>query len=263
MPDSIKSSIQGGRRLAQTPRHERALVSIVAVVFRARRELLALLESVAPMFGPSLEVIVIDGGSQDGTIELLQDWNDRVDYWISEPDAGIYDAMNKGVAVATGDYVLHLNAGDRLRHLPFDELKQCKADNIDAACFAVDMAGFGIHRPRTGFLLRFSNSWHHQGTFYHRADHLGYNPLYRVFGDFDLNQRMVKSGKSVRLFDVVVAEQAVVGVSANQATYQEQYALIRTNFGLPYVWLARIWRRIFPVVAWMKRRSENESQSPQ
>ena len=55
--------------------------------------------------------------------------------------------MNKGLAAATGEYVLHLNAGDRLRYIPRQELEKSLADNIDVACFAVAMEGFGIHRP--------------------------------------------------------------------------------------------------------------------
>jgi len=55
-------------------------------------------------------VIVIDGGSDDGSIDILRHFDDSIDYWISEPDQGIYDAMNKGIAAATGKFVLHLNA---------------------------------------------------------------------------------------------------------------------------------------------------------
>ena len=57
------------------------------------------------------ELIVIDGGSEDGTVEVLRQWDDKIDYWFSETDSGIYDAMNKGIAAAHGEYVLHLNAG--------------------------------------------------------------------------------------------------------------------------------------------------------
>lgn len=61
-----------------------------------------------------IEYIVIDGGSKDGSAELIKKNADRIDYWISEPDAGIYNAMNKGILQATGKYVLFLNSGDYL-----------------------------------------------------------------------------------------------------------------------------------------------------
>ncbi len=254
MSEQVKSSVMGGRRLLGDLPATPPLVSIVSVVFRARHELPPLLESIFAWPGIRPEIIVIDGGSNDGTRELLQEWNEKIDYWVSEPDQGIYDAMNKGVAAATGKYILHLNAGDRLRQIPHEDLKSCLAENVDAACFAVEMQGFGIHRPRPGFIMRFANSWHHQGMFYLRASHMGYDTQYRIFGDFDLNQRMLKANKSIRFFPaVVVAQQATVGVSSNQQTYREQYALVRKNFGLPYVGLAMLWRYVSPLIPWVKR----------
>lgn len=171
------------------------LVSIVSVVFRARQELPSLLENILALRDDRTELIVIDGGSDDGSVDILRQFDDSIDYWVSEPDRGIYDAMNKGVAAATGDFVLHLNAGDRLLCIPRQELEQALADNIDVACFAVKVEGCRIYRPRTGFFLRFANCWHHQGTFYRRETHLGYSTQFRIFSDFDLNQRMMKAGK--------------------------------------------------------------------
>ena len=62
-------------------------------------------------FSPA-EIIIIDGGSNDGTLEIIKSYNDFIDYWVSEPDNGIYDAMNKGVSFATGDIVGILNSDD-------------------------------------------------------------------------------------------------------------------------------------------------------
>lgn len=229
------------------------LVSIISVVFRARQELPPLLDSIIALRDDQTELIVIDGGSDDGSIDILRHFDDSIDYWISEPDRGIYDAMNKGLAAATGEYVLHLNAGDRLRYIPRQELEKSLADNIDVACFAVAMEGFGIHRPRAGFILRFTNAWHHQGTFYRRESHLGYNTQYRIYGDFDLNQRMVKAGKSIRLSNTVVAEQMSPGASRDMVMYPEQYKVVKQNFGTPYVCLAHVWRYTWPVIPTFKR----------
>jgi len=253
LTEPITARIEGGRRLREATRAAPPLVSIISVVFRARQELPSLLESIIALRDDSTELIVIDGASGDGSIDILRRFDDSIDYWISEPDQGIYDAMNKGIAAATGKFVLHLNAGDRLRRIPRQELEQALADNIDVACFAVEMAGFGVHRPRTGFILRFANAWHHQGTFYRRASHLGYDTQYRIYGDFDLNQRMVKAGKSVRLSNTVVAEQVSVGVSGDRATYREQYHVVQQNFGTPYVCLARLWRYVWPIFPILKR----------
>ena len=203
--------------------------------------------------GEDTELIVVDGGSDDGTLDVLRQYAGSIDYWISEPDRGIYDAMNKGIAAATGKFVLHLNAGDRLLFIPRHELEQSLEDNIDVASFAVETPRSGTHLPTAGFVLRFANTWHHQGTFYRREGHLGYDTQYRIFADFDLNQRMAKAGKKVRLSNTVVAKQISVGVSADMATYGEQYNVVKQNFGTPYVCLAYLWRYFWSAI-WALQR---------
>jgi glycosyltransferase involved in cell wall biosynthesis len=61
----------------------------------------------------NIEYLVIDGGSTDGSLELIKQWSSQVHQWISEPDAGIYDAMNKAVRIASGEWIIFMNAGDR------------------------------------------------------------------------------------------------------------------------------------------------------
>ncbi|WP_338355663.1 glycosyltransferase [uncultured Marinobacter sp.] len=90
----------------------RPKLSIITVSFNCRDELERTIKSVLAQSIKSIEYIVIDGGSQDGTYDLLKSYSDQIDYWVSERDSGIYDAMNKGCAVAQGEGVLFLNAGD-------------------------------------------------------------------------------------------------------------------------------------------------------
>ncbi len=225
-------------------RRKPPLVSIISVVFRAGQELAPLLESILAFLEDDVELIVIDGGSDDGSIDILRKFNDSIDYWISEADQGIYDAMNKGIAAATGQFVLHLNAGDRLLCIPRQELEEALADHNDVACFAVKVEGSRTFCPRSGFALRVTNFWHHQGVFYRRENHLGYSTQYRIYGDFDLNQRMLKAGKSVRLSKTVVAEVISVGVSGSTSAYHEHNRVVKENFGTYYVCLANLWRYV-------------------
>ena len=74
------------------------------------------MDSVLAQTYPNLEYIVIDGGSADNSRELIQSHADRIAYWVSEPDRGVYHAMNKGIKQATGDYLLFLNSGDSFVH---------------------------------------------------------------------------------------------------------------------------------------------------
>ena len=87
-------------------------ISIITVVLNAAGELKRTAHSVLGQEYPHLEFIVIDGGSTDGTLEVTKTLGKNIDHWTSGPDQGIYDAMNKGLAIATGEWINFMNAGD-------------------------------------------------------------------------------------------------------------------------------------------------------
>lgn len=89
-------------------------ISVITVCYNAATTLDHSIVSVLNQTYPNIEYIIIDGGSTDGTVDIIKKYSDRLAYWVSEPDNGIYDAMNKGVKKATGDYVLFLGADDKL-----------------------------------------------------------------------------------------------------------------------------------------------------
>ena len=88
-------------------------LSVITVSFNARDVIRQTLASVTGQTYSDLEYIVIDGGSTDGTQAVIGEYTARIARFVSEPDGGIYFGMNKGIAAATGDFVLFLNAGDR------------------------------------------------------------------------------------------------------------------------------------------------------
>ncbi|HEX3386494.1 MAG TPA: glycosyltransferase, partial [Mucilaginibacter sp.] len=90
----------------------RPKVSIVTVVFNAADSLELTILSVINQSYPNTEFIIIDGGSTDGTVDLIKKYDKKINYWISEKDSGIYDAMNKALDVVSGDWVYFLGAGD-------------------------------------------------------------------------------------------------------------------------------------------------------
>jgi glycosyltransferase involved in cell wall biosynthesis len=231
---------EGGRRARGYRRASAPLISIVTVVFRDRDELEQILRNVFTFDTGNFELVVIDGGSNDGTRELLEQWDDKIDYWLSEPDAGIYDAMNKAAQAAQGEYLLHLNAGDRLLALPVEELAQARADKIDVAAFRVSLDGRHIFYPSARTLLRFRNTLHHQGTFYRREIFPGYDLQYKVLADFDVNQKLVRQGVRARTYRKVVASHASGGISASSQAEVEHFRIIRKNHGAAHVALAWI-----------------------
>lgn len=91
--------------------------SIITVTYNAAQWLERTIQSIINQTYPGIEYIIVDGGSTDGTVDIITNYELQITKWISEPDNGLYDAMNKGLQLATGDYVWFINAGDRV-HSP-------------------------------------------------------------------------------------------------------------------------------------------------
>lgn len=88
------------------------LISVVTVSYNAVSVIEKTILSVISQTYSSMEYIIIDGGSTDGTVDVIKKYSDKISYWVSEPDKGVYDAMNKGVKIASGEWVNYMNAGD-------------------------------------------------------------------------------------------------------------------------------------------------------
>ena len=90
----------------------RVKVSIITVVFNGAKYIRSAIQSILSQDYDNIEYIVIDGGSIDGTVDIVKEYQDKISVFISEPDEGIYDAMNKGIALATGNVIGILNSDD-------------------------------------------------------------------------------------------------------------------------------------------------------
>ncbi len=89
-------------------------LSIITINYNNANGLKKTIESVVGQTQKDFEYLIIDGGSNDGSVEVIKQYADKINYWVSEPDKGIYDAMNKGILAAKGEYLLFLNSGDVL-----------------------------------------------------------------------------------------------------------------------------------------------------
>lgn len=93
---------------------EKLKMSIVTVVFNGENYLERTIKSIVNQTYKNVEYIIIDGNSKDGTLAIIDKYKENISYWISEPDKGIYDAMNKSLDLITGDFVWFINAGDEI-----------------------------------------------------------------------------------------------------------------------------------------------------
>lgn len=116
-------------------------ISIITVSYNAATTIEQAISSVVNQTYTNIEYIIIDGGSTDGTVDIIRKYEDRIAYWVSEPDKGIYDAMNKGIDAATGDYVYFLGADDALRDIAtIESVVECiNKDMYELYCFSVYM----------------------------------------------------------------------------------------------------------------------------
>jgi glycosyltransferase involved in cell wall biosynthesis len=174
-------------------------VSVITVAFNSAPTIVRTLTSVAEQTWPDIEHIVIDGASTDGTLDALRWHGQHLAHFVSEPDAGIYDAMNKGVAVASGDVIGFLNADDHYANANVigKVAGAMLEDDLDAvfgdvAFFDDNAPEAVIRRYRSGRFRPERLGWGwmpaHPGFFVRRKifDLVGpFSTSYRIAGDFE------------------------------------------------------------------------------
>jgi len=171
-------------------KEQQPLVSVIIPVLNRAKQLEAALLSVLSQRVGIAEVIVIDGGSTDGTLDIVQKYCDRLAYWVSEMDRGIYDAMNKGIKRARGKYVYFMGSDDTLI-ARLDELRSvlCDPSTIYYGNLRTQ-SGKGWDGPFNSWRLAV-RTMNHQSMFYPiiAFDNGGFSTKYRICGDWEFNLR--------------------------------------------------------------------------
>jgi glycosyltransferase involved in cell wall biosynthesis len=203
---------EGGARVRGNLKHSlpnKPLLTVITVVFNGAATLEHTIRSVIEQTYGNVEHIIIDGGSTDTTLEILRKYEGSVDYWVSEKDAGIYDAMNKGIALARGDYIGMLNSDDYFAHpsalkVIATRFITSKVDAVFSCLDIVDPANLNrvLRKYRissfTPFMLRIGVMPPHP-TFYCKKscyEKAGlYRTDYRIAADFEMLARLLLKHK--------------------------------------------------------------------
>ena len=205
-------------------------ISVVVAVLNGARTLPACLDSIAAQSHQSREIVVIDGGSTDGTVEYLRRNAARLGSWTSEPDRGIYDAWNKALARAQGEWIAFLGADDRFHDA--DALRALAAaaattrsrvvygrmDLVTRSGAVAQTVGQPWARARRDFLDGFM--FPHPGALHHRslfAEHGNFDQAYRYAGDYEFLLRELVT-RDAEFVDRVVVDMAVLGMTARPQT---------------------------------------------
>lgn len=219
-----------GKRKAGSP--NQPVVTVVTSVLNGEQTLEETIQSVLQQTYPNVEYIIVDGASKDGTVALLSRYSDSIDYWISEPDRGIYDAWNKGLGYARGDWVIFVGADDQLTPTAIESLVNAAlkdAGPADFVCGKVEMLRDGQVTRTIGAawswrkFRRYMSIAHSGGM--HRAEYFKrfgrFDSSYRICGDYEL---LLRAGQQLKVVfvDTVVTRMRMGGVSnANDRVFRE------------------------------------------
>jgi glycosyltransferase involved in cell wall biosynthesis len=176
-------------------------ISVITVSLNAHATLAMTLQSVLGQSFDGHEILVVDGGSTDGTVEIIREHASGLAWWVSEPDQGIADAMNKGIARARGEWLLFLHADDYLH--ASDALERAVTRLADADILACAIEYREPDRSRVvrsrgfGAWMNFKTGFWHQGLLIRRSlfDRIGlYDPAFRIAMDYEWLLRAYRAG---------------------------------------------------------------------
>ena len=215
------------------------LISIVTVVYNAENVIEDTIKSLLAQTFTNYEYIIIDGQSTDNTHVIIDTYRTHITTYISEPDKGIYDAMNKGLSLASGKWVYFLNAGDRFYNS--DVLQKISqnylADEKAIICGRVKLVDNFKNKLLTGyyplfevhgrnFRKLFTSAFCHQALLiprkaYNEVD--GFNLQFKTFSDFNTVVNILNQSYKVKYVDDVISEYDINGTSANWKKAKPHY----------------------------------------
>jgi len=226
---------------------ETPVISIITVIYNGVKLLPGTIDSVIGQTYPAIEYIIIDGGSSDGTVEIIEKYADQINQWISEPDKGLYDAMNKGLKMATGDFVWFMNAGDHI-YAPntvekMMEKWQPDTDILYGEVMLVDDARKELGTRSATTKQKLTNPLHwqdlakgmvvcHQG-FLPRREIAPFYIENNLTADIDWVIKCLKASKRTTATEIIVASYLVGGISKqqHQQSLKDRYFVLKEHFG--------------------------------
>jgi len=199
----------------------------------------------------NIDYIVIDSGSTDGTLDIIKKYANHISYWVSEPDNGIYDAMNKGWAAADNSFILFLGAGDRIISLPNSMDSYSKNDVVYGT---VNMGEKTVFTARADFHLKLYNSLHHQALLVNKAFHPTppFDLRYSIYADFDFNQRLMIGGANFVYSPDFIGYARPGGVS-DRKCFAESLRIVSSNYGFLWASLALLGYYAMKAIPVLKR----------
>jgi glycosyltransferase involved in cell wall biosynthesis len=224
---------------------DKPVVSLITVVYNGKRFIEPTIRSVINQKCTNFEYIIVDGGSTDGTLDIIRKYEKQISKWITEPDSGLYDAMNKGINLATGDYLWFMNAGDEI----YDPEVLCKIfenikDNADiyygeTIIIDPDRNEIGMRRQKTPEKLDWKSLKKgmvvsHQSFIVKKTIAPYYDLNYKCSSDIDWVIKSLKASKQIENTHLILSRFMDGGRSKSTIvpSLKERFKIMVRHYGL-------------------------------
>lgn len=226
--------------------HPTPKFSVITVCYNAEATIEDTIQSVISQTYHHVEYIIVDGASKDRTMDIVNRYRDRIAVVVSEPDQGLYDAMNKGIRLATGDYLCFLNAGDSFHE---DDTLQQMVHSIHTFQLPDVLYGETELVDHEGHFLRMRRlqapehlTWKsfrqgmlvcHQAFFPRRDLVMPYDLRYRFSADFDWCIKIMKKSKVLHNTHLTLIDYLAEGITTHnhQASLKERFRIMARHYG--------------------------------
>lgn len=226
--------------------HKKPLISVITVCYNSYEMLQRTIKSVRMQTYSEIEYIVIDGASKDSTLRLIKENEDIINLWISEPDNGLYFAMNKGLELANGDYVIYINAGDMF-YMPdtLEKIFENHQNDVDiyygdTMILAQNQKELGSRRlssPKqlTKNSFRWGMTVCHQSILIKRTIAPKYDTSYRITADYDWVLTSIENAKKIVNTNNYISKFLSGGLSSKHVVKanKERYKIMCKHYGTP------------------------------
>lgn len=233
-------------------------ISVVTVTFNAAKTLEQTILSITNQTYHNIEYIIIDGASTDGTIDIINKYATKITYWISEPDKGIYDAMNKALKIAQGDFLIFMGADDIFYTSDVIEKMVGQMLNSETVYYG-NVIFKGLNKKHNGKFNKIkwaTTNISHQAIFYPKKifKSYTYNTKYRIYADYAYNLTLLKDKVNFKYINEIITLYSMEGISANSKDkiFQEDYKkLLTDSIGISAYYIGTCIRYLYHIKIWL------------
>lgn len=226
-------------------------ITIATVCYNAAKDIEQLIASVCGQDYERLEFIIVDGGSNDGTLDIIKRNKYSITKWISEPDNGVYDAMNKALHIATGDYILFLGVDDHL--ISSDTISNVVSYMNDSnSIYYGDVYRYprnDLYRGKFNKYLLACENICHQAIFYPRSvyKNMIYDVKFPIYADYVYNIRNWRT-TSFRYIPICISYYCCTGLSGSDDSVEKFNKLMMKEFRSNLGWTAYLIRCVYKLI---------------